>query len=177
VTTDRGTWNPLTPHPVRVKLAVLAALESAAQAASGHSSAELDADPTWPEPSAVARTRLRRDRVECWYENPATAGTSTRFCWPTSPAADRRPWCDSCPNSVATAIFPRLGVAALEHDRPRSYVPATALAVLGVAAIALEVLPVAGHGQHLGSAQSGLRWPDWRSSPRFGIALEVSSGP
>lgn len=67
-----GTWIPLTPHPVRVKLAVLEALESAAQAASGHSSAELDADPTWPEPGAVARARLRRDRVECWYENTTT---------------------------------------------------------------------------------------------------------
>lgn len=61
-----GTWIPLTPDPIRVKLAVLEALEGAAQAASGHPSMELDLDPTWPQAGSVARTRLRRDRVECW---------------------------------------------------------------------------------------------------------------
>lgn len=67
-----GTWIPLTPHPVRVKLALIEALENAARVASGGPVGDLDAIPTWPEPGAVARTRLRWDRVECWYENPAT---------------------------------------------------------------------------------------------------------
>ncbi len=66
-----GTWIPLTPHPIRVKLALIEALERAAQVASGIPLTDYDAEPTWPEPGAVARTQLHRDRIECWYENPA----------------------------------------------------------------------------------------------------------